>query len=420
MMKMDKTAKQLYAERDKRVMDTIHMKIPDRVPIQVSPAYFPARYLGLTNEIAYYDYDAWLNATKKMLIDFDPDVVQSTSFFPGKFYEILDPKNMKWPGHGVPTNHSHQAVEIEIMKEDEYDVLLGDPTEFLWRILMPRGYGELKALDKFPQLGGLSRGFGFNTVSILATALAQPEIAEAVAKLQEAGRELIKWQPKMAAFDNELEKIGFPAYNRAGAGAPFDVLSDYIRGMRGSMTDLYRHPDKIHEVCERITPGMISGGIAAAKASGNPRVFMALHRGADGFMSLKQFEEFYWAYLKRVIVGLIEGGCTPCIFFEGNYDQRIEYLFDIPKGKALAHFDSTDMFRARKILGNHLCFRGNVPASILQTGTTDDVKNCVKELVDKVGKDGGLMISARSSIDEVKPENLHTMIDFTKEYGVYK
>ena len=416
---MEKTAEQLYAERDKRVMDAILMKIPDRVPVQVSPAYFPARYVGLTNEIAYYDYDTWLDANKKMLIDFAPDVVQTTPFFPGKFYEILDPKNIRWPGHGVPKDHSHQSVELEIMKDDEYDVLLNDPTDFLWRIFMPRGYGELSAFSDFPQLGGLGRGFGFNTVPVLATALARPEIAEAIAKLQEAGRELGKWQTKMAAFNDELEKSGFPMYNRAGAGSPFDMLSDYIRGMRGSMMDLYRHPDKIHEFCERVTPGMISSGITAVKVTGNPRVFMALHRGADGFMSLKQFEEFYWPYLKRVIIGLIEGGCTPCIFFEGNYDQRIEYLFEIPKSKALAHFDSTDMFRAREILGDHLCFRGNVPASILQAGTTDDVKSYVKELIDKVGKDGGLMISARSSLDEVNPENLHAMIDFTKEYGVY-
>ncbi len=417
---MDKTAEQLFAEREKRVMDAILMKIPDRVPVQVSPAYFPAKYAGLTNEIAYYDYDAWLAANKKMLIDFEPDVIQPTSFFPGKFYEILDPKNMKWPGHGVPPDHSHQAVEIEIMKDSEYPVLFSDPTEFTWRILAPRGYGALKAFENFPSLGGLNKGFGFNTIPALAAALAQPEIAEAIAKLQEAGREMAKWGPKMATFNDELEKIGFPMYNRAGAGSPFDVLSDYVRGMRGSMTDLYRHPDEIHEFCERLTPSMIEGGVAVAKASGNPRVFMALHRGADGFMSVRQFGEFYWPYLKRVIIGLIEGGCVPCVFFEGNYDQRVEFLLELPKGKALAHFDSTDMFRAREILGDHMCFRGNVPASILQTGTPDDVKAYVKELIDKVGKNGGLMVSARSSIDEVKPENLHAMIDFSKEYGVYR
>jgi hypothetical protein len=47
------------------------------------------------------------------------------------------------------------------------------------------------------------------------------------------------------------------------------------------------------------------------------------------------------------------------------------------------------------------------------------VKDYVKKLIDVVGKDGGLIVSSRSSLDEVKPENLKTMIDFTKEYGVY-
>ena len=33
------------------------------------------------------------------------------------------------------------------------------------------------------------------------------------------------------------------------------------------MMDLFRHPDKIHEFCERVVPGMIAGGVAAAKAT---------------------------------------------------------------------------------------------------------------------------------------------------------
>ncbi len=416
---MRETAEQLHAEREKRVMDTIHLKIPDRVPVQVSPAYFPARYAGISFEAAYYDYDKWLAAYKKMLLDFEPDIVQTTGFFPGTVWEILEPRTTKWPGHGVPPNHSHQAVEMELMMEDEYDALLRDSTDFMLRTFIPRAYGALGAFSSFPSLGGLGRGFNFNAVPTLAEALAQPEIADAIEKLQKAGRELIKWRPKMMAFNDEIEKIGFPMYNRAGAGAPFDLVSDFLRGMRGAMLDMYRHPDELHEMCERVVPGMISGAVTVARDSGNPRVFMALHRGADGFMSLKQFEEFYWPYLKRVILALINEDLTPCIFFEGHYDARLEYLFEIPKGKALAHFDSTDIFRAREILGDHLCFRGNVPSSLLQTGTVDEVKDYCKKLIDIVGKNGGLMVSSRSSLDEVKPENLHAMIDFTKEYGAY-
>jgi NAD(P)H-nitrite reductase large subunit len=53
-------------------------------------------------------------------------------------------------------------------------------------------------------------------------------------------------------------------------------------------------------------------------------------------------------------------------------------------------------------------------------GSKDDVIACCKKLIDVCGKDGGYVICPRSSIDEVKPENLKAMIDFVKEYGVYR
>jgi uroporphyrinogen-III decarboxylase len=62
---------------------------------------------------------------------------------------------------------------------------------------------------------------------------------------------------------------------------------------------------------------------------------------------------------------------------------------------------------------------GNVPPSLLQTGSPQEVKDYCKRLIDVVGKGGGFIMSPRSAIDEVKPENLKTMFDFTKEYGRY-
>ena len=171
--------------------------------------------------------------------------------------------------------------------------------------------------------------------------------------------------------------------------------------------------------CNKLLPQTVETAVSVAKRSGNPRVFMALHRGSDGFMSLKQFETFYWPTLKKVILSLIDEGLTPCIFFEGDYTTRLEYLRELPKGKVLGHFDSTDIFKAKEVLNGHMCIRGNVPSSLLQTGTVQDVKDYCKKLIDVVGKGGGLIVSPRSSIDEVKPENLKAMIDFTKEYGVY-
>ena len=97
----------------------------------------------------------------------------------------------------------------------------------------------------------------------------------------------------------------------------------------------------------------------------------------------------------------------------------MEYLLEFPKGKILARFDRTDILKAKEILKDHVCIEGNVPSSLLQIGSVQEVKNYCKKLIDTVGKGGGYILGPRSSTDEVKPENLKAMIEFTKEYGKY-
>jgi uroporphyrinogen-III decarboxylase len=66
-----------------------------------------------------------------------------------------------------------------------------------------------------------------------------------------------------------------------------------------------------------------------------------------------------------------------------------------------------------------VCIRGNVPLSVLITGTPDDVRAYCKKLIDVVGKKGGFIMDASSNLDDANPENLKAMIEFTKEYGQY-
>jgi uroporphyrinogen-III decarboxylase len=186
------------------------------------------------------------------------------------------------------------------------------------------------------------------------------------------------------------------------------------------MLDMYRQTDKLLEACEILLPMMIERATSGAKRSGNPRVFMPLHRGSEGFMSLKQFETFYWPTLKRLVWALADEGLTPCPHFEGDYTSRLEYLLELPRGKVEGQFDQTDMVRAKQVLGNHLCIRGNVPSSLLQVSTPQEVRDYCKKLIDDVGKGGGFIMSPGSSIDEATPENVRAMVDFTKEYGVYR
>jgi uroporphyrinogen-III decarboxylase len=125
------------------------------------------------------------------------------------------------------------------------------------------------------------------------------------------------------------------------------------------------------------------------------------------------------AYASELTVALINEGLVPYLFWEGTCTSRLEVIKDIPPGRAMYRFEATDMIKAKDILRDRVCIRGNVPISLLATGTPEDVKSYCKSLIDHVGKGGGFIMDAAAHVTEAKPENLRAMFDFTKEYGSY-
>jgi hypothetical protein len=411
-----KTAAQLRGEREKRITDAIHLRIPDRVPVICGMGYFPAKYVGIPCSAAYYNYDAWFEAYRKTLPDFPADMIFPQTFTPGQALEILAPRQSRWPGHGVSPYHGHQAIEIDNMQGEEYDDFIKDPSDYMFRIHMSRTSEKLAGLASLPRLSSLH---GFMGAQALAVSFASPDVSRAVTTLLKTGREFRKWRSRMAKFDKMMLDLGFPQYFQGAALPPFDLISHSMRGMTGLMIDIFRRPDKVIQACEKILEMTLERPLPPPTRQGNIRIFMTNTRGSDDFLSKKQFDTFYWPTFKRLVLALIEKGATPCIFFEGNFTSRLEYLLEIPRGKMLARLDTTDIFRAKEILKDHMCIEGNVPSTLLQMGTVQDVKDYCKKLIDVVGKSGGFILAPRSSTDEVRPENLKTMIEFTQEYGVY-
>jgi uroporphyrinogen-III decarboxylase len=251
--------------------------------------------------------------------------------------------------------------------------------------------------------------------------MASPDFANMLRKLADIAQESVEWNKQAFGLWAALNENGFPGRPVGiGGGVPYDMISDFLRGMRGAMLDMYRCPDKLMSAIERLSEQTLNRIAAGPKATEFTTCFIALHRGADGFMSLKQFEQFYWPYLLQLVNALVDAGYTPEIFFEGDYTKRLEYLLQMPKGKCIGRFDRSDMARVKEVLGGHMCIQGNVPSSLLQTGNKEDVVKYCRWLIDVVGKDGGYVMGTGSVVDEVKPENLKAMVDFTREYGVYR
>ncbi len=417
---MGATVEQLYTERLTRVEDAIQLKEPDRVPFFPLTHFLAAKYAGITSEEAFYDIDKWLAANRVMIEGLEPDIYFPTvAAYPGSALDALECKQMKWPGRGIPPGSTFQYIEGEYMKADEYDAFLDDPSDYLIRTYLPRIFGNLEPLKTLPSIKTLFL-YGYKG-AVTSAAFVVPEIAGAFMALYEAGAEARKYLTATAAFDTEMAERGFPpAFGGASVYVPFDIFSDVFRGMRGTMLDMYRQPDKLLEAMARVFPILVQGAVSGAKRSGNPRVFIPLHRGADGFMSAKQFETFYWPGLKKLVLALIDEGLTPCPFFEGNYTSRLEYLTDFPKGKVLGLFDSTDLFHAKEVLGDTMCLAGNMPLSLLQSGTPEEIREYSKKLIDVVGKDGGFIMSSRTVLDDASPELVKVWANFTREYGAYR
>jgi uroporphyrinogen-III decarboxylase len=184
--------------------------------------------------------------------------------------------------------------------------------------------------------------------------------------------------------------------------------------------DMYRQPEKLLKAIDVITDLTIDSLVSRANASRVTTVGFPLHKGADGFMSAKQFETFYWPSLRKVCLALIDEGIVPSLFAEGSYMTRLEAVNEFPRGAVAWRFDRTDMATAKKVLGDKCCISGNVPTSLLSTGTAQGVKEYCRNLIEACAPGGGYILSAGASVDQAPPENLRAMMEAAKEYGVYK
>ena len=413
----NKDAEEGYKKRVTRFIDAITLKEPDRVPVILPAGNYPLYYAGITLKEAMYDNKRVYDAYIKFFNDFESDTFTGPGMIPsGRASEIIDSLTSKWPGRGLPDNASmHQFVEGEYMKADEYDVFLDDLSDFCLRYYLPRSLGALKPFAGYsplPHILGMPNRF-------LGPAV-MPEVQKMFQAIIDYGREIAKWQEPMMEFNRMALAAGYPSFMGGQAHAPFYILADTLRGTQGIFMDMYRQPENLQRAMEKLVPINIDCGVQMANMSGRPIVFFALHKGDDTFMSKKQYEEFYWPTFREVILGLIEEGCVPMLFAEGKYNDRLEIVKDLPKGKVMWHFDQTDMARAKNTVGENACIAGNVPTSLLCTGTPQAVEAYCRKLIEDCGQGGGFILTGGASIDRGNPDNLRAMMKAVEEYGVYK
>jgi len=411
-------AKKAYKQRVQRMIDVYNVKEPDRVPVSLMTGSLPAYLYGIDYYTCMYDYDKAVKAYDKFNQEFlDADSLASPAMiFPGRVYDLLDYKLYSYPGHGLAkTATGIQFVEGEYMKVDEYDALISNPSDFWMRKYMPRIFGAFESWTKLNSFTNIIEAPAMHFMPY-----AMSDVQNSLKTLINVGNELLKFMQVMGEFSRKTLEAGYPAARGGMAKAPFDIIGDTLRGTQGVMFDIFRRPDKLLEAIEVVSRLQIESVITSVNASKGLSVMFPLHKGADGWMSDKAFQKFYWPSLKKTINAFIDEGILVTLFAEGSYETRLDSVNEFPKGAVNWLFDRTDMVKAKKALGDKCCIAGNVPTSLMATGTPKAVKEYCKKLIETCGKGGGYILAAGAAIDNGKIENVRAMLDTTKEYGIYK
>ena len=92
-----------------------------------------------------------------------------------------------------------------------------------------------------------------------------------------------------------------------------------------------RMPDKVLEAVDAITPLMIKCANDRTRPTDRTRqkIFFALHMPT--YMTVKDFEKFWWPSFKETVWGVYDKGFGIQIFCEENWMRMLDYLDELPE-----------------------------------------------------------------------------------------
>lgn len=396
------TMEELYQRRLKRYTAAMRNEKPDRVPIRPFAAELAAKYAGFTNQQVTHDMNLAFEAVRKLAADFDWDAVVGNMVY--VWTGLVDAAGLSYyakPGIETPPDGVFQYLEPKdeanaYMREDEYDLLIRDPTGFLANVWMPRVNNQVAK----PGEPNTYR----NNLSWL-----------------KGGMGMLSYFNNFVEQNRRLRTESGTVSAIAGClKAPFDILGDKLRGFVPLCVDLHRQPDKVQAACEALMPHMMFNALAGADPEKNVPIGFWMHRGCVPFISPEQFERFYWPTLKPIIAEIWNRGWQTLFYAEGDWTANLHYFRELPEGSIIFHADRTDVLKAHEVLGDKFCISGGLPNDLLAFGTPEEVRERCKTIIDGVAGDGGYIMDASAIMqDEPTVENLRAMTSFTADYGAY-
>lgn len=289
------------------------------------------------------------------------------------------------------------AADICYMEPDEYDEAIADFNKYLWTKIMPRKFSKLN--------GPQGKEMLINGVG---------EFAQVAQYKQHIDRVL-------------AEDYGVPPLAEDFFMLFFEVLHQSLRGTIGLAMDIRRQPEKVAEACAKMGFNGFGTTFEMYRANTSPgtnmnvAADMATALLGHSLLSPRQFEKYYWPYLKDVFDFAEKYDKIVYIFAEHNNERFYDFFKEAPKGRVVLQPEMDDIFKAKKEIGDRVCLAGGMPVQLLYYGTKEENIAYAKRLIDELAADGGFIFSQNkmvSFVNDCKAENLKAVNDFVREYTI--
>ncbi len=383
---------------EKNLADAISFKEPQKVPVGIEVVMWPFAYSGVTYKEVMNEPERAANAYMKFFDDIAVDYMWGPPGVSKPIQAFNALGNHNYVFGPDDTAIGHAQVDDQPMDASEYDEFIKDPKGYWQNVIIKKRLPALQCSED-------------RAYKNLLTAL------EAYRPTLEMNELIIKaYKEKGIAT---LSTTG-PRYS-----VPLDTLFDRVRGMKNTLVDLRRLPEKVKAACDKIFEAdMAAMREKPSDYEGKEGLFCGntVYHSAC-FLNMKQFDEFFMSYLIKGFMPFFNVGVHMFLKGEGRFIHTLEKFRQLPKGAMVIMLEEDDPFDCYKEIGDWATLATGIKADLLKYGTKQQCIDYVKKCYDTFAPGGGFIFLQDRPLlcaNDAKTENLIAVYEFANEYGKKK